>query len=410
MTATKVTVVIPTRERPDTLAKSLKTALNQDWPNLEVIVSDNNSGPATAAVVQAMNDPRITYLNTGQRLSMSHNWEFAISAIKEGWITLIGDDDGLLPNSLGRVVRLVEKHGLEALSSRTCFFNWPSGTPAGEAILSVPMGRGETILDAKQALRRLMNWEFDGLALPFLYTGGLISADLVDRIRSIKGTFFQSQIPDVYSGVAITSAIDRFVFTREPFAITGASQHSTGAATARFRKTAFLDEDNIPFHEDIPLPSNGTFTFSLPAMVCEAFLQSQYLRADGPNMTNAEILELILDQTSAGRDLLEPWARAFADKHKLTLSSSTSPPRTKLARKLSLLRFPFKLLVERYRIDSKSRLMLSDSFEASLAAATILATRPNRLPSIWRTMLRLSARRSHGTAANSAQGDAKAAT
>lgn len=386
-----MTVVIPTRERPDTLAKSLKTALNQDWPNLEVIVSDNFGGPETAEVVRAVNDPRVTYLNTGRRVSMSHNWEFAISGIEEGWIALIGDDDGLLPNSLGRVVRLAEKHRVEALSSETCSYNWPRKA-ANEAILTVPMQRGDEIVDAQAALRRLMDWNLHDLILPNLYTGGLISAALVSRIRNIKGAFFQSQIPDVYSGVAITSAIDRFVFTREPFAINGGSKHSTGAATFSFQNTQFLSEDNIPFHSEIPLPSIGTFTFSLPALVCEAFLQSQYLRPESVKMAPATVLELILNQTDAGRELLTPWARIFACHHGLDPEPFLMASRkTPLRRRLSLMQASLNSLLHRLRVDHDTGLPLHDVFEASLAGAAILATRPPRSAS-----MRRAARRSVG--------------
>ena len=126
MAKSKISVIIPTRERPDTLAKCLKTVVNQDYDNLDIIVSDNFSGPETEEVVRAMNDPRIKYYNTGRRVSMSHNFEFAISKVDEGWISVIGDDDGLLPNSLSRVVDLLESSGLEALGSICCKYNWPS--------------------------------------------------------------------------------------------------------------------------------------------------------------------------------------------------------------------------------------------------------------------------------------------
>lgn len=390
---TKVTVVIPTRERPDTLSSSLKTALNQDWPNLEIIVSDNSSGPETARVVQSMNDPRVTYLNTGRRLSMSHNWEFAISGIKEGFIALIGDDDGLLPNSLGRAVRLVESLGLEALSSCTCTYNWPSRNATNEAILTVPMGRGYVTVDARHALKRLMNWEIDGLVLPHLYTGGLVSAALVDRIRTIKGTFFQSQIPDVYSGIAITSAVGKFVFSREPFAINGSSKHSNGAALFSLQKTAFLDEKNIPFHSDLPLPKLGTFTFSMPAMVCEAFLQSQYLRPEWPPMAPMAMLELILSRTTTGRELLNEWEMIFAEHHSLIIGQAcTASGRALLNRRISAARAPLMNLAERFRLDASHNLFLANAFDASIAASTILATRPNRARSLARTLKRIANR------------------
>ena len=400
MTASKVTIVVPTRERPDTLRSCLRTALNQDYPNLEVIVSDNFSGPATAEVVRSMNDPRITYLNTGRRLSMSHNWEFAIAGINEGWIVLLGDDDGLLPNCLGRVVRLVEAAGLEALSSETCRYNWPSRNVSEQAILSVPMKRGEEVVDARRALKRLMDWEHDSLVLPHLYTGGLISAALVKRIRNINGAFFQSQIPDVYSGVAITSSINRYLFTREPFAISGGSKYSNGAALFALQKTEFLDEGNIPFHPDMALPETGTLTFSMPAMVCESYLQSQYLRRDHYRASAAAHLELILNQTTTARDLLNEWSKRFAARHGIDHARALAASRhTPSPRRLSLLRDKIANVTSRYRVDSSYGLPLNDVFEASLAAATILTTRPSRSKSVTRTIRRVVRRNRKATLA-----------
>ena len=103
-----INVVIPTRERADTLKFCLQTVLMQAYSNLRIIVSDNFSNDSTKDVVLRFNDERITYLNTGQRLSMSHNWEFALSKITDGWVTILGDDDGLLPGALERVAEIIK--------------------------------------------------------------------------------------------------------------------------------------------------------------------------------------------------------------------------------------------------------------------------------------------------------------
>jgi hypothetical protein len=51
-------------------------------------------------VVASFKDPRIRYVNTGKHLSMSHNWEFALSHVEKGYVTFVGDDDGLLPGAI----------------------------------------------------------------------------------------------------------------------------------------------------------------------------------------------------------------------------------------------------------------------------------------------------------------------
>ena len=76
----------------------------------------------------------------------------------------------------------------------------------------MPFTRGDRLVDAKEAIKRVLDWQVHSLILPPLYTGGFISAALIDRIRRVKGAFLQSQIPDVYSGFAICSAIDRYIF------------------------------------------------------------------------------------------------------------------------------------------------------------------------------------------------------
>src|SRR5690349_14295603 len=96
----KYTVVIPTRERADTLYHTLRTCVDQDYENLSILVSDNCSADNTADVVHSFRDKRIQYIKTPARLSMSANWDFALDHVTEGYVNFIGDDDGLIPGSL----------------------------------------------------------------------------------------------------------------------------------------------------------------------------------------------------------------------------------------------------------------------------------------------------------------------
>ena len=105
--AIKFTVIIPTRERPDTLKWALKTCTTQDYDNFEVIVSDNFSQDETRRVVEDAKDPRVRYLNTGKRISMTANFEFGLSHATGDYVCFIGDDDGLLPNALAELAQLL---------------------------------------------------------------------------------------------------------------------------------------------------------------------------------------------------------------------------------------------------------------------------------------------------------------
>ena len=114
-TSVKFNVIIPTRERADVLLHCLRTVVMQDYEDLTIIVSDNFSQDNTRQVVDSFHDPRIKYVNTGKRVRMSHNFEFALSHVKDGWVTILGDDDGLLPDALTTVAGVIKKTGCQAI-------------------------------------------------------------------------------------------------------------------------------------------------------------------------------------------------------------------------------------------------------------------------------------------------------
>ena len=93
-------IVIPTRERCETLEFSIKTVLCQTYDDFELIIMDNCSLDKTAEVVKSYQDKRIRYFHTPERLSMRDNWETALNHVNGKWVIFIGDDDGLISDSL----------------------------------------------------------------------------------------------------------------------------------------------------------------------------------------------------------------------------------------------------------------------------------------------------------------------
>src|SRR5262245_30208092 len=97
MTRPRFSVVIPTRERAGTLRHSLRTCLEQDFDDYEIVVCDNCSSTATRQVVDEADSPRVRYVRADRPLAMSANWELAVAAARGEYVTVLGDDDGLLP-------------------------------------------------------------------------------------------------------------------------------------------------------------------------------------------------------------------------------------------------------------------------------------------------------------------------
>jgi glycosyltransferase involved in cell wall biosynthesis len=106
-----VTVVIPTRDRPDLLALTLRSVLSQKGVDIDVIVVDDGDGPETAAFVEAAGDRRVQLLrNTGPR-GVSGARNSGVAAAREGWVAFCDDDDLWAPDKLAAQISAAEAEG-----------------------------------------------------------------------------------------------------------------------------------------------------------------------------------------------------------------------------------------------------------------------------------------------------------
>lgn len=276
----KFTVIVPTRERPDTLIHCLRTLVAQDYDNAEFIVSDNFSQDNTKEIVESFDDPRIRYINTGKRISMSHNWEFALGQVTDGWVTILGDDDGMLPGGLAKVAQVVNESGCKAVTSKWSHYCWPNSNDR-ENQLTIPLVSGVELRVASQWLDKVMRGHAQYYELPWLYVGGFVEIGLINAARDEYGRFFMSMTPDVYSSIALALVTDRYVFMNETVCIVGASSHSTGAAAfgaSNNQKASqkFYSEENIPLHSNL----GSKILTSIPFLIYECYLQAAHLHTD----------------------------------------------------------------------------------------------------------------------------------
>jgi glycosyltransferase involved in cell wall biosynthesis len=89
-----ITIAIPTYNRAETyLPQALKSALNQTYPNLEIIVSDNCSTDNTQAVVTDIADPRLRYFRHYSNIGSAANFNFCVEQAKGKYLLMLHDDD-----------------------------------------------------------------------------------------------------------------------------------------------------------------------------------------------------------------------------------------------------------------------------------------------------------------------------
>jgi glycosyltransferase involved in cell wall biosynthesis len=251
----KYTVIIPTRDRAETLGATLQTCLRQTYKNYEIIVSDNCSVDNTKEIVERFNDPRVRYINPGRRLSMSGNFEFALGHVTEGFVMFIGSDDGIMPGAIDYVDSIVKKFQVDAVSCSQATYVWPDFPDeriAGRLIFGGLRNHVE-IRRSSEWIEKTLNFQvFYCFDLPNLYCG-FVHKRVIDKAYK-DGQYFRSITPDAYSAFATAIFIDKYAFSHRPFSIAGASNKSNGASAMHPLGNAseaakFLQENDIEFSE-----------------------------------------------------------------------------------------------------------------------------------------------------------------
>ena len=90
-----VSIGIPTYNRVDFLRRSIESALNQDYRNIEVLVSDNASNDETEKLCQyfSIKDSRFKYIRSAVNRGSTENFINVLNAASGQFFMWLGDDD-----------------------------------------------------------------------------------------------------------------------------------------------------------------------------------------------------------------------------------------------------------------------------------------------------------------------------
>lgn len=223
-----ISVIIPTRERADTLLFTIKTALDQHSSNYEVIVSDNFSQDNTKKVVKSFSDPRLVYVNSGRRLSMCDNYEFGLEHARGEYIIFIGDDDAIMPGAIDKLHLTTKSNpGLVYYWSYP-LYTWPkNGQGASAYYLSANNNHPSKINLKKIAFRFIAVMRESG-QLPSAYHGA-VAKSILDMIKKQTGRVFHSTQPDLFTAFAIPAFCDTAINVGYAVTVQGRSPKANSA-------------------------------------------------------------------------------------------------------------------------------------------------------------------------------------
>ncbi|MEH1933144.1 MAG: glycosyltransferase [Nostoc sp.] len=122
-----VSICIPTYNGERFIAEAINSALCQTYPNIEIILSDDNSTDRTVEIAKLFNK-KLSFdfsILEHSQYGLAQNWNFCISQAKGKYIKFLFQDDLLEPTAIEEMVNLAEQDeeiGL-VFSPRTIFSN-----------------------------------------------------------------------------------------------------------------------------------------------------------------------------------------------------------------------------------------------------------------------------------------------
>jgi len=225
----RFSVIIPTRNRPETLKYALLSCINQDYKNFEIILCDNSTNEETKKIFNTFNSTLIRYYRAPKSLAMSDNWELGLSFGTGDYFIVIGDDDALLPGCLHKINTTLKKNHFKAFRWDHISYFWPSLTIkelANRLTINVSKPVYQ-IVNGNETIQAILDQKLGYERLPMLYNSA-ISRELIEELKQKTGRVFNASSPDIYSGFAFALLAKEYGSTSFPLSINAGSAKSNG--------------------------------------------------------------------------------------------------------------------------------------------------------------------------------------
>jgi len=232
----KFSIALPTRNRLEYLRYAVETVRRQDYADWEIVISDNCSEDDIAGYVAALADPRIRHYRAEGPLPVTDNWNNALAQCTGDYVTMLGDDDGLMPGYFHRLRELIARFSQpDFVYTGAYLFTYPGVIPDAPRSRFQPYGyafflqgvQEPYLMPRAEALRAVAT------ALDFRVRYGFNMQFVTvrhDFIRSLRpqGPFYQSPFPDYYAMNVLFLKAQRILVCPDPLVAIGVTPKSYG--------------------------------------------------------------------------------------------------------------------------------------------------------------------------------------
>jgi glycosyltransferase involved in cell wall biosynthesis len=126
-----VSICVPAYNAEPFIAETLKSAINQDYPHTEIIVSDDASTDRTPEIIKNFESQGVRLLRQERNLRLARNINAAIRASSGKYICRVDADDLIEPNFISSMVPVMEQTPSIAFAHCACRLIDVNGKPIG---------------------------------------------------------------------------------------------------------------------------------------------------------------------------------------------------------------------------------------------------------------------------------------
>lgn len=230
----KYSILLPTRNGGEYLENCINAVLNQNYDNLELIVSDNANTDETQEILERYSaDDRVVSLRLEETVSVTENWNNALKAVSGDYIAMLGDDDLLLPYYIEKINSIIEEQGKPDCITYNAFGYISPGAIANnsESYYSKSffsysdLFNNPRFLSREERLQIVKDMYQFKVNLPLNMQTTIMSAKAIEKIEE---GIFQAPFPDHYALNSLLINSSSWYFTPEKMLVIGVSPKSFG--------------------------------------------------------------------------------------------------------------------------------------------------------------------------------------
>ena len=220
----KLTVVVPTLNRPELAKIAVDSVISQDVECCcEIIISNNGANPQTREIFTSeYYNNRIIYLESKEVLPMPIHWEWVTGFATGEYLMILPDRRFLKQGAIKLLISSMENNQ----DCEACCFCWDEINEGGRVVTTKTF-LSDTKLSTKEILIKIEDGSFDGNSLPRGFNS-IVRNKFIGNFRDKHGKYFDSISPDFRSAFNFLFAANNVYVIAEPLMVATGFKLSNG--------------------------------------------------------------------------------------------------------------------------------------------------------------------------------------